>query len=80
MIVEVNQEIIITVAIIFQINLVSNFANIKSVQLSSAVSASVEPAAESKNDLARRLKIGGLFSLWFALNIGYNIYNKKVLN
>jgi len=27
-----------------------------------------------------KLKIGSLFGLWYALNIGYNIYNKKVLN
>lgn len=26
------------------------------------------------------LKVGGLFGLWYALNIGYNISNKKVLN
>lgn len=31
-------------------------------------------------DLKKRLKIGGLFGLWYALNIGYNVYNKKVLN
>jgi drug/metabolite transporter (DMT)-like permease len=33
-----------------------------------------------KDSLSHRLKIGGLFGLWYALNIGYNIYNKKVLN
>lgn len=40
-------------------------------------------AVDSKaltSDLARKLKIGSLFGLWYALNIGYNIYNKKVLN
>jgi solute carrier family 35 protein E1 len=65
-----------------QSNSISNSASTKTdnVKLSSTTSASVEPAAESKNDLAKRLKVGGLFSLWFALNIGYNIYNKKVLN
>eukprot|EP01035_Chromulina_nebulosa_P026336 gene26336-34453_t len=30
--------------------------------------------------LIKKLKIGSLFGLWYALNIGYNIYNKKVLN
>lgn len=33
-----------------------------------------------KKGLAHTLKVGGLFGLWYALNIGYNIYNKKVLN
>ena len=27
-----------------------------------------------------KLKIGVYFALWYALNIGYNIYNKKALN
>ena len=29
--------------------------------------------------LSHTIKIGSLFGLWYALNIGYNIYNKKVL-
>lgn len=45
----------------------------------SAVSS--ETAVASKGDsLANKLKIGSLFGLWYILNIGYNIYNKKVLN
>lgn len=35
---------------------------------------------KTENELARTLKIGFLFGLWYALNIGYNIYNKNVLN
>jgi len=31
-------------------------------------------------DLQARLKVGVYFGLWYALNIGYNIYNKKALN
>lgn len=27
-----------------------------------------------------RLKVGTFFSLWYILNIGYNIYNKRILN
>jgi len=27
-----------------------------------------------------RLKVGAFFSLWYILNIGYNIYNKRILN
>mmetsp|Transcript_5703 Transcript_5703/g.7923 ORF Transcript_5703/g.7923 Transcript_5703/m.7923 type:complete len:377 (-) Transcript_5703:115-1245(-) len=38
------------------------------------------PVAEEKSGLLHKLKIGSLFGLWYALNIGYNIYNKKVLN
>ena len=30
--------------------------------------------------LVKKLYVGGLFGLWYALNVGYNIYNKKVLN
>lgn len=35
---------------------------------------------DEKKGLAHSLKVGALFGLWYALNIGYNIYNKKVLN
>lgn len=38
------------------------------------------PKVEDKKDLFRTLRLGVLFGLWYALNIGYNIYNKKVLN
>ncbi|RYG64696.1 hypothetical protein EON64_13460, partial [archaeon] len=34
----------------------------------------------SKKGLGNSLKIGAIFGLWYVLNIGYNIYNKKVLN
>ena len=30
--------------------------------------------------LKQKVKVGGLFALWYALNVGYNIYNKRVLN
>lgn len=33
-----------------------------------------------KDSFKEKTKIAGLFGLWYALNIGYNIYNKKVLN
>ena len=36
-----------------------------------------EPTAKS---MSETLKVGSLFGLWYALNIGYNISNKKVLN
>ena len=42
-------------------------------------SAAVAVPEEGKG-LAHTVKIGSLFGLWYALNIGYNIYNKKVLN
>lgn len=44
--------------------------------LSSSVAAT--PATD-KGGVGETLKVGGLFGLWYALNIGYNIYNKKVL-
>jgi solute carrier family 35, member E1 len=36
-------------------------------------------AGAADNSLAKRIKVGSLFGLWYALNIGYNIYNKKAL-
>ena len=33
-----------------------------------------------RSALVKKLKIGSLFGLWYLFNIGYNIYNKKVLN
>ena len=30
--------------------------------------------------LKQKVKVGGLFALWYALNVGYNIFNKRVLN
>ncbi|XP_019193616.1 PREDICTED: glucose-6-phosphate/phosphate translocator 1, chloroplastic [Ipomoea nil] len=37
-----------------------------------------EPAA--KSEAARKVKIGIYFATWWALNVVFNIYNKKVLN
>lgn len=45
-----------------------------------ALAASSSSTSEKSTDLKQRLKIGALFGLWYALNIGYNVYNKKVLN
>lgn len=42
--------------------------------------SSTVPATKSETSLLQTLKVGSLFGLWYALNIGYNIYNKKVLN
>ncbi|GMY31381.1 glucose-6-phosphate/phosphate translocator 1, chloroplastic-like [Fagus crenata] len=39
----------------------------------------VEPA-ETKSEAAKKLKIGVYFATWWALNVVFNIYNKKVLN
>jgi solute carrier family 35 protein E1 len=38
------------------------------------------PAAKEGGSVLKTMKLGFLFGLWYALNIGYNIYNKKVLN
>ncbi|XP_050219191.1 glucose-6-phosphate/phosphate translocator 2, chloroplastic-like [Mercurialis annua] len=37
-------------------------------------------AAEVKSEGARKVKIGIYFATWWALNVVFNIYNKKVLN
>lgn len=48
--------------------------------LSASTSSGVVESEKKDTGLAHTLKIGGFFGLWYALNIGYNIYNKKVLN
>lgn len=42
--------------------------------------ATATSGGEASGGLAQTLKVGGYFALWYALNIGYNIYNKKALN
>ncbi|KAL0646453.1 hypothetical protein Bca4012_044744 [Brassica carinata] len=39
-----------------------------------------DDAAETKSEAAKKLKIGIYFATWWALNVVFNIYNKKVLN
>ncbi|KAJ6790983.1 glucose-6-phosphate/phosphate translocator 1, chloroplastic-like [Iris pallida] len=39
-----------------------------------------EGGVEAGSEAARRLKIGVYFATWWALNVVFNIYNKKVLN
>ena len=39
-----------------------------------------ESKADSTKSLKEKLKVGAYFGLWYAFNIAYNIYNKKVLN
>lgn len=40
----------------------------------------IDAAAEAKSEAAKKLKIGIYFATWWALNVVFNIYNKKVLN
>jgi solute carrier family 35 protein E1 len=40
----------------------------------------VESESKPKSPLLQNLKVGALFALWYVLNIGYNVSNKKVLN
>jgi len=35
---------------------------------------------EGKSEAAKKVKIGVYFATWWALNVVFNIYNKKVLN
>jgi solute carrier family 35 protein E1 len=46
----------------------------------SASSSAAIVVQENPKSMAERLQVGGLFMFWYILNIGYNIYNKKVLN
>ncbi|KAI9111630.1 hypothetical protein K1719_017320 [Acacia pycnantha] len=36
--------------------------------------------ASTPSEAAKKLKIGIYFTIWWALNVVFNIYNKKVLN
>ena len=38
------------------------------------------PQTPTPSEAAKKLKIGSYFALWWALNVVFNIYNKKVLN
>ncbi|XWS09838.1 hypothetical protein CRYUN_Cryun39dG0023800 [Craigia yunnanensis] len=40
----------------------------------------IEAAGEVKSEAANRVQIGIYFATWWALNVVFNIYNKKVLN
>jgi len=42
--------------------------------------ATVAPVKSDEKTLAEKVKVGALFGLWYALNIGYNIQNKKLCN
>lgn len=46
----------------------------------SPLCAATRSVQQPSNGLLETLKIGSLFGLWYVLNIGYNVYNKKVLN
>lgn len=37
-------------------------------------------APRNARQIPQTLQIGGLFGVWYALNVGYNIYTKKLLN
>ncbi|XP_031500303.1 glucose-6-phosphate/phosphate translocator 2, chloroplastic-like [Nymphaea colorata] len=52
----------------------------RSEPLGDAGSENVEIPAETKSEAAQKVKIGIYFATWWALNVVFNIYNKKVLN
>lgn len=51
-----------------------------SMAASSSVTAAVPVPKPEGKSMAETLKVGSYFMLWYIFNIGYNIYNKKVLN
>mmetsp|Transcript_18397 Transcript_18397/g.24278 ORF Transcript_18397/g.24278 Transcript_18397/m.24278 type:complete len:372 (+) Transcript_18397:75-1190(+) len=61
-----------------QVNKSLQNANV--AEMSEAKAEAVSVRGGLSDDLQQRLKVGVYFSLWYALNIGYNIYNKKALN
>jgi len=54
-------------------------AQVKPTALKAAMATSGGDDADAKS-MQQTLKVGGYFALWYALNIGYNIYNKMALN
>lgn len=42
-------------------------------------SAAADDAQPAGRELGRRVVLGGLFGLWYAFNVVFNVYNKKVL-
>lgn len=51
-----------------------------SVPAAAVATGSAGSVEATSSGIFQKLKVGGLFGLWYALNVGYNIYNKKVLN
>ncbi|GAB4849607.1 GABA/polyamine transporter [Ancistrocladus abbreviatus] len=47
---------------------------------SEPIDSGVESASPVKSEASKRVKIGIYFATWWALNVVFNIYNKKVLN
>ena len=47
-----------------------------STALASAVSTTGGESPPATSGLMRTLKLATYFALWYALNVGYNIYNK----
>lgn len=48
---------------------------------SQPIESSIElPQSQVPSEAAKKVKIGSYFALWWALNVVFNIYNKKVLN
>jgi len=57
-----------------------NMANTGEKMSSKALATSINGGGAPARNIQHTLKVGGYFALWYGLNIGYNIYNKKALN
>lgn len=57
-----------------------NDFKVKAYEANQSDSFPVVPEQETKSAAAQKLKIGMYFATWWALNVVFNIYNKKVLN
>mmetsp|Transcript_17569 Transcript_17569/g.25654 ORF Transcript_17569/g.25654 Transcript_17569/m.25654 type:complete len:383 (-) Transcript_17569:458-1606(-) len=60
--------------------LVSQFNDKLQSSIVSQVAAGGAVADSTSSGTKQTLKVGTYFGLWYLLNIGYNIYNKKALN
>jgi solute carrier family 35 protein E1 len=48
--------------------------------LAAGPSSSTTLVSDATQNNKQKIKVAGLFGLWYALNVGYNVYNKRVLN
>lgn len=86
------QRSAISVQKALHVSMVGNFGSLKGrkslikceayeADRSKPIESNIElPKPATPSEAAKKLKIGVYFAMWWALNVVFNIYNKKVLN
>ncbi|XP_060669934.1 glucose-6-phosphate/phosphate translocator 2, chloroplastic [Ziziphus jujuba] len=90
--VQKNQGSAISVKKALHVSMIDNFGPLKArrntikceayeADRSKPIESSIElPKPDTRSETAKKVKIGVYFAMWWALNVVFNIYNKKVLN